>query len=100
MADTNNIKLVESGKRKVSCFVHDVLKRKTCETLQGYYKLRATGVNTRNNESMLVIPTVKLDYARKSIKFMGAKIFNELPLHVRKKCLDDNFKNIIRTFSF
>ena len=30
------------------------------------------------------LPEIKTEYARKSFRFMGAKIYNELPLDIRK----------------
>ena len=47
-----------------------------------------------------ILPRIKTEYARKSFMFMGAKVYNELPLELRKienynefeKQLKDHFK--------
>ena len=33
---------------------------------------------------MVKLPKAKLEYGRLSLKFMGTKIFNDLPLEIRK----------------
>ena len=41
-------------------------------------------MQTRNNQCLVKLPKIKTEYARKSFRFMGAKIYNELPLDIRK----------------
>ena len=41
-------------------------------------------MRTRNYQYLLKLPKIKTEYARKSLRFMGAKIYNELPIHIRK----------------
>ena len=40
-------------------------------------------LNTRNNGNTAKMPKVKLDFARRSFYFLGASIFNSLPLSLR-----------------
>ncbi len=42
------------------------------------------GIETRNNKHLLKLPAIRTEYARKSFYFMGAKLYNELPLEIRK----------------
>ena len=44
---------------------------------------------------MIKLPKVKLEYGRSSVKYMGAKLFNDLPLDLRKKITDENFKKLL-----
>ena len=47
-----------------------------------YFKrLRHNALNTRNNGKTAKLPKVKLDFARRSFYFLGASIFNSLPLN-------------------
>ena len=39
---------------------------------------------TRNTQNSVKLPFIKTEYARKSFYFTGAKIYNELPLEIRK----------------
>ena len=50
----------------------------------GYFKLREHNVNTRNNKLLVEIPRVKLSFAKNSFYFMGAKLFNSLPMRLRQ----------------
>ena len=43
--------------------------------------------NTRNNKFSLKLPPIKLEIARASFYFGGVKIFNKLPLEIRKTIL-------------
>ena len=40
-------------------------------------------LNTRNNGKAAKLPKVKLDFARRGFYFLGASIFNSLPLSLR-----------------
>jgi len=51
--------------------------------MQNYFNLLNTDVNTRNKGILARLPRVKLEYGRRSICFMGTKIFNELPISMR-----------------
>ena len=92
-----NFNLLNNGKRKVCSFVHDVITKNTCEPFFDYFCVHKTNRNTRNNGHLISLPKIKLEYGRRSIKYMGAKLFNELPIDVRKKCQDENFKNILKS---
>ena len=57
---------------------------KLCNDLNGYFKLVNHSRNTRNDNSLLILPLVKLEFERKAFHFFGAKIYNELPLDLGK----------------
>ena len=54
-------------------------------------------MSTRNNGKLLKIPKVKLEFARSGFFFMGARIFNSLPIKVRAFLADD-FQNKVKTY--
>ena len=53
---------------------------------------------TRNNGYLITLPKMKLEYGRRSLKYMRAKIFDELPIKIREKYQDNDFKNILKNF--
>ena len=46
---------------------------------------------------MLKLPKAKLEYGRVSLKFMRAKIFNNLPLEIRKQCFGKSFNSSLKS---
>ena len=48
---------------------------------------------TRNKGKLLRLPPLKLEAGKRSFKFMGARIFNDLPPHVRAAFLKDDINN-------
>ena len=96
----NNVKfnLINNGQRNICSFVHDFIKENTCEPFFDYFNVHKTNRNTRNNGHILSLPKMKLEYGRRSVKYMGAKTFNELPIELRKKVQDKNFKNILKNY--
>ena len=69
-----------------------------CPSLSKFFELHVSNINTRNCGSMIRLPKRKLEYGRISLQFMGAKIFNELPLEIRKQCFDKSFKSSLKGF--
>ena len=57
-------------------------------------------INTRGNNSMVIIPRVKTEAAKKSFSFQGSKIFNELSNELRVEQSLVAFKNKLRNFKF
>ena len=55
-----------------------------CEHFQNYFTLIEHEKETRNNNCTLRLPSIKQEYTRKSFLYMGAKVYNELPLDIRQ----------------
>ena len=55
-----------------------------CDTFQGYFEINDHKMRTRNNQYLVKLPKIKTVYAQKSFRFMGAKIYNELPINLHK----------------
>ena len=47
---------------------------------------------------MVKLLNTKLEYGRLSVKFMGAKIFNDLSLQIRKQSFDKSFKSNLKSY--
>ena len=58
------------------------------------------GINTRNNNSRLVIPKVKTEAGRKSFCVQGALLFNSLSEEIRNEISCINFKRKVKTVTF
>ena len=70
-------------KKNECMLVRKCLCQETCENLHDYFEISNHRFNTRNNGCLLKIPNVKLETTTKSFHFMGAKIYNELPIKIR-----------------
>ena len=96
-----NVNLLDCGKRRVCEFVQDVLLLGNVKPpLNDYFTVANTKANTRNKNLFAHVPKVKLEYGKRSIRFMGAKIFNDLPINIRKKYKDTNFKDLLKKHKF
>ena len=49
-----------------------------------------------NKNCFLKLPKVRLEYARKSFFYAGAKTYNELPIEIRREENYSKFKNILK----
>ena len=77
------ISLVDSRKQRICLFVHKVITGEINEPFENYFEILNKSVNTRNKNILLRIPKLKLEYGRRSTKYLGAKIFNDLPINIR-----------------
>ena len=64
------------------------------DPFENYFEFLNTTFNTRNKNILLRLPKLKLEYGRRSTKYLGAKIFNDLPIEVGKHCKEKNFHSI------
>ena len=79
------IQSVANAKGTRACkLVRKCLDNDICENFQGYFELQQHKTQTRNSECLIRLPCIKTEYARKSFHFMGAKMYNELPIDLRK----------------
>ena len=70
------------------CIDNDV-----CDLFKSYFTVQHHGKETRNNNNILKLPAIRTEYARKSFYFMGAKIYNELPIELRRIENNQDFEN-------
>ena len=62
--------------------MYDIISEKICPPLNDFYELKAPKIKLRNNAYMVKLLKAKLEYGRLSLKYMGAKNFNDLPLEI------------------
>ena len=87
------IKSIESRMMINACsFVKQCLNGKSCESFQNYFQINKHSKETRNNDKMLKFPSIKLEFGKKSFRFQGVKIYNNLPLEIRESRNTTDFK--------
>ena len=60
--------------------------------------IRKHRIDTRNNGNLIKLPRVKIEFGKKSFKFQGAKIYNNLPIDLREEKDIAIFKRKIKLF--
>lgn len=71
-------------KIKACSFVKQCLEGNTCDSFKNYFEINRHSLRTRNSNKLLKLPSVKLEFGKKSLRFQGAKIYNSLPLPIRE----------------
>ena len=88
------VNLVNIRKQIICSFVLKVVMGKFGDPFENYFEILSTTVNSRNKNILLLLPKLKLEYGRRSTKYLGTKIFHDLPIEVRKHCQEKNFNSI------
>ena len=70
------------------------------DPFENYFEFLIATVNTRNKNILPRLPKLKLEYGRRSTKYLGAKIFNDLSIEVRRHCKEKNFNSILKNHFF
>ena len=76
--------------------------------MKNYFEVNQHAMRTRNQNLMIKLPTIKLELGRQTSLYTGAKVFNDLPINLRKEkdflthCLDSHvfLTNFNKAFSF
>ena len=69
-----------------------------CENFENYFDIIDSKHVTRNYKSLIRLPKVRLECAKKSFYFTGAKTFNDLPIDIRKVETLNDFKVKLQNF--
>ena len=78
----NNVLSIKTLQKRRTCIqVFSCINGNVCNNFEGYFDVMEN--NTRNAKRLLRLPSVKLESTKKSFKFTGAKLYNELPIEVR-----------------
>ena len=72
----------------------------SCSNFNSYFTRSIHRKSTRNSGHMLVIPRVKLEFAKSGFYFQGVKIFNSLPLEIRQISSSAEFDTRLMNFQF
>ena len=86
-----NAKNIRACKLVRKCLDNDI-----CENFQGYFELQKHKTKTRNSQCLIRLPSIKIEYARKSFHFMGAKLYNELPIEIRKTESFNHYEELLK----
>jgi len=94
---TKKVGSIEKLMKKKACkIVKKCLDDEVCTQFKGYFKINHHSRTTRNSNTLMKLPKVKLEFFRKSFKFQGAKIFNDLPLSIRSS--QNNFYSLMSRY--
>ena len=90
---------IENLMKKNCCLiVRKCLENLCCDAFNIYFDINSHSKNTRNNNHMVKLPRVKLEVAKASFYFMGAKLYNELPPDIRKAENFTIFKKLVNEY--
>ena len=73
-------------------FVKQCLDGKSNDNFNDYFQINKHTKLTRNSNKLLKLPSIKLEFGKKSFRFQGAKIFNDLPLEIRESADAADFR--------
>ena len=82
--------------RHAILLVRKCLNGKVCSDFKDYFKINEHNLGTRDRNILLQIPKVKLEIAKNGFFFMGAKLYNSLPIDIRE--ITYGFENKVNSF--
>ena len=85
-------------RKKICTITFRCLKMDLCENFENYFDNIDSKHVTRNNKSLIRLPKVRLECAKKSFYFTGAKTSNDLPIDIRKVETLNDFKVKLQNF--
>ena len=71
-----------------------------CSPLKNYFELNNHNMRTRNQEILVKLPKLKLEFGKKPFFFSGAKLCNALSVDIRSKTDFTTFKNKLKKIDF
>ena len=90
--------IVNSIRKEALGLVAKSLNDDSCSNFNGYFKVKRHLKATRNNGYLVELPKTRLELGKRSFKYSGAKIFNELPLDLRKNVFKRSFAQDLKEF--
>ena len=87
-------------KRQACCLVKKCLLGETNTLMADYFERNNHNLGTRNQNSLIRLPRVRLEVARSGFFFMGAKLYNMLPFELRSLNNSETFKTKIKSYKF
>ena len=70
------------------------------ENFNDYFAINYHAKNTRNKDKLSKLPLVKREFAKQLFKYMGAILYNDLPLNVSACENDQNFRKLFNNYVF
>ena len=84
---------------KSCALVRRCLDVNVCSNFINYFEMLQHSKSTRNCGYLLRLPKIRLEYCRGSFYYMGAKLYNELPITIRKTESYDEFKEQLKAYA-
>ena len=69
-----------------------------CSNFKNYFEMQTYDKATRNRGYQLKVPKIRLEYSRGSFYFIGAKLYNSLPLNIRKTECYSSFDRLLTEY--
>ena len=91
-------KIVNLIRKQAYVTIKTILVNECCSNLEGYFQLIDHVTQTRNNGFLLRLPKTRLEFGKKAFKFEGAKVYNSLPLYIKKENDARKFKNYVKVY--
>ena len=91
-------KIINLIKKQTCVVVKKILQNECCSNFESYFQSIDHTINTRNNGFLLHLPKTRLEFGKKAFKFEGAKVFNSLPLAIRKENYVRKFKRDVKIY--
>ena len=83
---------------KACQMVRNCLDGNVCSNFMNYFEINAHERSTRNSGYQLKLPKIRLEYSRRSFYNMGAKLYNDLPLNIRKAEDHKSFNKLLKGY--
>ena len=70
--------------KKIVCsLVRKCIYGDVCDNFKEYFAINNHSMRTRNQKHLLKLPKVRLEFARNSFYYTGAKLYNDLSIKIR-----------------
>ena len=76
--------------------VRKYLDGNVCSNFMSYFETHIHNTMTRNNGYKVILPKIRLEYSRGAFYYMGAKLYNSLPLDTRKTADFNDFDKLLK----
>ena len=80
-------------KRHLCILTFQAINGELCPHFNDYFKF-TNSTKTRNCGFLLALPRARTEVFKRSFRFAGSKLYNDLPLHVRKANSTKQFKSL------
>ena len=92
--------LNDLSKQHACILIKKCLDRSICPNFYNHFRLNLYSTKTRNQGSLLVVPKIRLESTKSSFFFMGVRVFNSLPIEIRRIGSLTDFRNKLKSFSW
>ena len=80
----------------IACkLVGKCLDSNVCSNFMSYFETHKHNTMTRNNGYKVMLPKIRLENSREAFYYMGAKLYNSLPLDTRKTADFNDFNKLL-----